>query len=507
MLSPKAFLYSWINSKLASLAVLSFLFVITPAFAQFKLTEISSDTFGSSVPGQHASEVEPDAYGWGNTIVSAFQVARISSGGGADVGFSTSTDGGKTWTSGLLPGLTVNYKGGTNSAASDAAVVYDAAHGVWLICTLPLGNNDIVAVSRSTDGLNWSNPITVTNINADKNWITCDNTSTSPFYGHCYAEWDSPGDDDLVFMSTSTDGGQTWGTAKNTADTLFGIGGQPLVQPNGTVVVPIVSLLTGGMSAFTSTDGGASWNKSVNIASVEEHTEAAGLRSAGLPSAGVDGAGNVYLVWSDCRFRPGCAANDLVLSTSSDAVNWTSPARIPVVPVNSAVDLFIPGLGVDLATSGSSAHLALTTYAYANTNCTLATCQLYVGFSTSADGGKTWTAGKVLAGPMKVGWLPNTFSGPMVADYLGTSYVNGNPFGVFAVAKAPSGSKLNQAMYTTTTPLLASENEPRFSGAADKPIPGVKSDRPPRKFFDLDGEYPIPPSAKDLKDQRKSSKK
>jgi len=31
-------------------------------------------------------------------MVAAFQVARVADGGGADLGFSTSTDGGKAWT-------------------------------------------------------------------------------------------------------------------------------------------------------------------------------------------------------------------------------------------------------------------------------------------------------------------------------------------------------------------------------------------------------------------------
>lgn len=469
--------------------------LVAPAHAQFTLTQISTDTF-TDPDAQHSTEVEPDAFGFGNTIVSAFQVGRIYSGGGSDVGFATSTDGGKTWTNGYLPGLTVNYMGGTNSAASDAVVAYDAAHGVWLICTLPIGNNDLVAVNRSQDGVNWGTPIMVTStINSDKNWITCDSNSSSPFYGHCYVEWDSPANGDLVYMSTSTDGGLTWSPAARPAGSLFGIGGQPLVQPNGTVVVPIVNLSNGDMAAFTSTNGGSSWTKAVTISTVIEHAEAGGIRSAGLPTAGVDGAGNIYVVWSDCRFRTSCTANDLVLSTSSNGTTWTKPTRIPMVPTSSAVDIFIPGLGVNPATSGSTAQLAVTTYAYSNTNCTFSTCRLYLAFTTSANGGKTWTAAKVLAGPMSLSWLPNTFSGYMVADYLGTSYVNGNPYGVFAVAKAPSAGVFNQEMYTTTTPLVVAANEPRFSSANDKPIPGVKSDMPKRKYYDLDGEYPIPQKA------------
>ena len=103
------------------------------------LLQISQDGFSNST-SQHQTEVEPSAFAVGNTIVAAFQVARIFSGGGADIGFATSKDGGLTWTQGSLPGLTQWYQGGTNSAASDAAVVYDVKHGMWLISTLPIGN-------------------------------------------------------------------------------------------------------------------------------------------------------------------------------------------------------------------------------------------------------------------------------------------------------------------------------------------------------------------------------
>lgn len=85
--------------------------VAVPASAQFTLKQISTDPF-TDVDAQHKTEVEPDTFSFGSTIVSAFQVARIVEGGGADIGFATSTDGGKTWTAGYLPGLTVNYQGG-----------------------------------------------------------------------------------------------------------------------------------------------------------------------------------------------------------------------------------------------------------------------------------------------------------------------------------------------------------------------------------------------------------
>ena len=88
--------------------------------AQFTLVRLSKDTFKNG-NSEHKTEVEPHTFAWGSTIVSAFQVARVFGGGGADIGFATSTDGGQTWTSGYLPGLTVNYKNGSFSAASDPA--------------------------------------------------------------------------------------------------------------------------------------------------------------------------------------------------------------------------------------------------------------------------------------------------------------------------------------------------------------------------------------------------
>src|ERR1039457_1332907 len=60
------------------------------------LLKVSSDPFTNSA-SQHRTEVEPDTFSYGNTIVCAFQTGRIVPGGSADIGFATSTDGGTTW--------------------------------------------------------------------------------------------------------------------------------------------------------------------------------------------------------------------------------------------------------------------------------------------------------------------------------------------------------------------------------------------------------------------------
>ena len=142
-----------------TVAVATVMFALTvllavPASAQNPLVKISIDKFTNS-DSVHKTEVEPDTFSWGSTIVSAFHVARrpgTIGWGSADVGFATSIDGGATWTFGYLPALTVNYKSGPYYGAADPSVAYDAKHGVWLISTLPLINPiGDVAVSRSRD--------------------------------------------------------------------------------------------------------------------------------------------------------------------------------------------------------------------------------------------------------------------------------------------------------------------------------------------------------------------
>ena len=451
-------------------SLLSFVFIFTfssNAFASVtaqSLFQISSDPYTNST-SQHQTEVEPDSYSNGSTIVSATQVGRFNDGGASNIGWATSTDNGATWHGGFLPNTTVYATpSGTFDRVSDPSVAYDAAHKHWLISSLAISNatgtpvGAAVIVSISSDGgLTWNVPMTAANANGgffDKDWIVCDNTATSQFYGHCYDEWDIASNGDLVQMSTSSDGGKTWSSGQATADNATGLGGQPLVQPNGTVVVPFLSSgalgSTSSISAFTSTNGGSSWNSSVSIAAQTDH-QVVSIRTEPLPSAEIDSTGNVYVAWQDCRFESGCSANDIVMSTSTDGNTWSAVQRIPTDAVGSGVDHFIPGLAVDSSTSGSAAHLALAYYDYPNANCTTATCQLEVGFVSSVDGGNSWSASTTLtSSAMNLTWLANTTDGYMVGDYISTSFSDGKAFPLFITAFAPNGTQFNEALFTET---------------------------------------------------------
>jgi len=395
--------------------------------------------------GQHKTVVEPDTLSAGSTIVAVAKLGAFTDGGATDNGFATSTDNGASWTNGVLPGITkYTNPPGPYDRASDPSVAFDARHNVWIASSLALKvpgpTGAAVLASRSTNGgLTWANPVTIaaagSNQDFDKPWIVCDNTSTSPFYGSCYSQFDDFGHSSRLKISTSTDGGSTW--VARTTPNLSVLGGQPLVQPSGKVIIPIDNATETVLGALTSTNGGGTWTF-VTITSITAATDPGTIRSGPLPSAEIDGTGRVFVTWEDCRFRSACSTNDLVYVTSSDGVNWSAVQRIPIDPVTSTVDHLLPGIGVDKATSGATAHVSVTYYYFPNASCTVSTCQLDAGSISSSNGGATWSAPVQFAGPMSLEWLPSTTQGRMLGDYISTSFAgNGTSHGAVIVAKPP----------------------------------------------------------------------
>jgi hypothetical protein len=417
---------------------------------------------------QHQTQVEPDTLAYGSTIVAAFQTGRYPGIGASNIGWASSMDGGATWISGFLPGLTRYEGSGGYDRATDPSVAYDARHATWLISSLVLSDapplldlRTAILVSRSFDGgVGWEPPVTVaTGIDLDKNWSVCDNTATSPYFGRCYTVWNDGS------LSFSDDAGATWSAP--TPAPFGGFGNQPVVQPDGDIIMTIAGW--NAVLAARSIDGGATWSSVVTVSSTTRRQVAGGLRVLLAPSSEVDATGTVYVAWQDCRFRVGCATNDIVISSSIDGLVWSPPSRVPIADADSPADHFIPGLGVDRTTSGAGTRLGLAFYYYPAADCLAANCQLNAGFIASADSGTTWSAPIQLAGPMCLSWLPRTSQGLMVGDYISTSFVNGIAYPAFAVARAPHDDMYDQAIYTvrgglnvtslpTTTLTISSED-------------------------------------------------
>jgi hypothetical protein len=79
-------------------------------------TPISNDPY-TNASSQHKTQLEPDSFAYGNTIVATFQTGRFFDGGSSNIGWATSMNGGRTWTTGMLPGTTI-YEAGPGRASA-----------------------------------------------------------------------------------------------------------------------------------------------------------------------------------------------------------------------------------------------------------------------------------------------------------------------------------------------------------------------------------------------------
>jgi hypothetical protein len=387
---------------------------------------------------QHETEVEPDSAAFGKKVVAVFQVGRIFDGGARNIGFATSRDSGRTWKRGFLRGLAPR--------ASDPVVAYDRRHGVWLATSIVFGNGpSAIVVNRSADGLRWGNPVTAVatpQFGQDKEWIACDNWPQSPYYGRCYLSYSQTITEEVV-VKTSSDGGLTWGPettapghpGRASIRGEFAPAVQPLVLPSGRALVAYYD--AGAMSVLRSDDGGATWIVQAAVAPARYAPHRVSLRAAPLPTSTVDRDGRAYLAWPDCSFRPGCAANDVAFTSTTDGIAWTPPQRVPT----GAGDAQLPGLDADPARSG---RLALAYYV-------LRGSALDVRFVWSRDGGVTWSRPQRLnARPVPISGIASTSLGPMVGDYISTSIAGGRAVPVFALAGPARGTKLREAIFASS---------------------------------------------------------
>jgi hemolysin type calcium-binding protein len=411
--------------------------------------QLSHDA-GTDFEAQHQTQVEPDSFSWGSTIVAVFQSGRFTDGGAESVGFSTSRNAGRTWRSGRLPG--------SFERVSDPVVAYDAAHRWWIATSL--ASEESVAVHRSRDGLSWRAPLQVEGSGQeyDKEWIACDNWASSRFRGRCY----------LTYMNftahtietrRSTDGGRTWSAPVSVdvhrAPAIVN-GPQIAVRPNGNVLLlfSVWGAIVAGneIGAVRSVDGGVSFGAPTRVAELSGG-ELAWLRAPPFPSVDVDASGTVYVTWRNCDFSPQCSG-EIVLVRSPDGVTWTEPARMPTGQDDGSIFYFLPAIAVDPATSGASARIALLYHSMApSRSCDPAygCFQVDVKLTTTANGGTTWTRPQQLnAAPMLPAWMADTSLGRMLGDYVSVSWAGGRPVPVFSLASTPSGDSFRQAIFAST---------------------------------------------------------
>jgi hypothetical protein len=243
-----------------------------------------------------------------------------------------SNDGGLTWccTSSdpsnigtLIPGVE-HLVGGSYDAGGDPVLAFDAQGNVYFT---GLGFDrtsppNTVTLSKGTfdanGALTWGaptfiNPSTSPAIFNDKPWLTVDTHASSSFQGRVYATWtrflfnpvngryvQSP----IAFVSSS-DGGATFTNPQLVVgNVLYDQGSRVVTGPDGTVYVfweGSTRLATFNSIWMTSSsDGGATWSKPTAIAPVVDVIPPfkTAFRVNSFPAVDISADGTVYVAWN-----------------------------------------------------------------------------------------------------------------------------------------------------------------------------------------------------------------
>ncbi len=355
-------------------------------------------------------------------------------------GFDYSFDSGHTWGDGLPPfwqrlnsppdGHTILGGPGTGHTydfASDPGVAMDSHGNAYFSCVVIDINDNasglLVTSSPSYAGGSFYNNVpaagpsyvVVEDNNAgashDKPFITADSYATSPFRDTVYATWTvfefdprcvasfNPAGEcsSPIYFSKSTDHAQTWSAPKlisGSSPTLcvgqldpnagandcdIDQGSQPIVRPNGDVVVIFNNFNTPStvnqQLAVVSKDGGNSFSAPVFVGKddttdepvcdfgrgPEECIPGAYIRTNDYPRLAVNrGNGDLYAVWQDYR----TGEFDIHESVSTDGGKTWKESNRPVNPDSgkdhyfAAVDI-VPSAGPH---TNSTNHVAVSYY-------------------------------------------------------------------------------------------------------------------------------------------------
>jgi hypothetical protein len=287
-------------------------------------------------------------------LVAGYQEDRFEDGGARALTFAASFDLGASWQEGLLPELTL-AAGGPWERASDPWVAFGADGRVYYATigfdeTRP--DNGVFVSTSDDGGRSFGAPSTVHLLTSrdfdDKEAVTVDNAADSPFANRVYVAWDTVAADQThqtLRIAHSDDGGATWSAPVDVWSTGANVGALPLVGPGGVVHLLWMSYFSDHVDllAAHSDDGGGTWSAPALVERPNTHG-VADLRTGELVAAAIDPRrGALYAVWPDQRFTPG--TDQIVLSTSWDGVGWSAPVRVSDGP-NDAPS-FTPAVAVN----------------------------------------------------------------------------------------------------------------------------------------------------------------
>ena len=309
-----------------------------------------------------------------------------------------SSDGGLTFTG---TAISRTWGGNTFGITFDPAVDYDKNGNFYFsFGGAPLSSNypNSIAVSKSTDGINWSTPVAVTFNNNrffdDKYYLAVDRSNTA-FANRIYVSWDrNSANNQLLYISYSSNGGTSWSAPikVNDGTSKFErvIGAYPAVdQASGVVYDSWHDYAKNKIFVDRSTNGGVSWGTDVAAATTHAgfgtNIGCVGGRSQGPAHAlKVGPSGTLYLVYADAVTGRGF---DILLTKSSNGgATWSTPVTLN--NDTGSQDQFHPTLSVESNGIGGDK----ITVSFYDRRDDPNDCLAYVYATQSTDNGATWSS-------------------------------------------------------------------------------------------------------------------
>jgi len=353
-----------------------------------------------------------------NRVVAAWRDFRYGSDPTANrrVGYSYSTNGGLTWAvsqildSTLLPGgLTRN---------SDPVVTVDTA-GNFYIAVIAIagvsGANLTLAVYKSTNaGVTFGQAFICSQTGTeDKEWLTTDLSSTSPFLNSLYISWTSFSLGGIK-LTKSTNSGVNWSTPSNVSDQTNSVQGSDIcISKNGQVNVVWLGFSTNADVTFDrSTNGGTSFQTDI-VVSTGEFPNGLPNDVSTFPTIAVDNSsgprsGWLYIAFADNR-NGDC---DIFLTKSTNnGVNWSTPVRVNNDPIGNGKLQYWPTIAVN-----ETGNLAIL---FMDTRNTTSNTMIEAYIARSYDGGTSFTSEVISTEPS-----PTAIPGSNVrfGDYIDLDY-------------------------------------------------------------------------------------
>jgi hypothetical protein len=378
-------------------------------------------------PGKDATQNETTIASSGSTLIGGTNDYRLYEPSenryDASGGVYRSTDGGRNWSAGFLPGLVRadTAAPGPYESAGDPAVVPGTQPNTFWYANLVFNRTDPangVAVSRTVDGgRTWSTHFVVqtsaadgVNIVNDKDWIGADPSDRSG--RTAYVTWTLfEGNTSAIVISKTTDGGRTWSAPHQVSDVYVNDQGSTVVvSKTGTVYVTFEALdpaTNADAVAFAvSTDGGATFTTRVldPINDIPSPLPGATFRDDSFPVLALGGR-TLHVVWSDWN---GTNADILYTRSTDGGASWSAPAIIG----SGSGDQFFPWV----AASGGTVYTSWLSRSSGDT-------YTAAGVASTSNGAR-WSAPVTLSTASSDAMAGNFFGFPncaasFIGDYSG----------------------------------------------------------------------------------------